>query len=142
MMKPFVSLNSQMAEEDTMEAPISTPEEDTDDEDDSCTPEEFLALDDRPPDAQTLVHEWFAERDASGSPKSYDEEVAEIGQILRGISKRVHEYRQCVPPRWDRDGLERRALCADGASRGIWSGEIQVHAMGDFRDRGVDQERR
>jgi hypothetical protein len=100
MMTSFVSLSNQMAEEDTMEAPISAREEDNDDEYDqeseeeelaipkperrmSHAAEESLALDALPPDAQTLVHEWFAARDASGIPKSYHEDVAEIGQILR-----------------------------------------------------------
>jgi hypothetical protein len=40
MMKPFVSLSSRMAEEETMEAPLSAREEDTDDEDDQESEEE------------------------------------------------------------------------------------------------------
>jgi hypothetical protein len=88
MMTPLVTTRHQIPQEDRMELPISMPEEKTDDEDDQesdneelvipktahRTPdgaEESLAVNHLPTNAQTLVYEWFTERDVLWSQKSY-----------------------------------------------------------------------
>jgi hypothetical protein len=105
-MAPFVMTSHRMPQEDTMESLKSMPEEDTDDEDDQesdgeelvvsktahLTPraaEEPLAVDHLAPDAQTLGHEWFTERDIHWSQKFYHEQVAETSHALRQLDPRI-----------------------------------------------------
>jgi hypothetical protein len=99
MMTPPVTTSHQIPQEDTIEPLIWTVEDETDDEDDhesdddeSVIPatihrtphaaEESPPVHYLPPDAQTLIHEWFTERDIPWIQKSDDKQAAEISHAL------------------------------------------------------------
>jgi hypothetical protein len=113
-----------------MELPISTPKEDTDNEDDQESDDEEFAIPRTAqrtphpvkesfavyhvwPDAQLLSHEWFTERDIFWSQKSHHKHVAETS----------HAFRRFDPP---------ISFASIGRIFGVRKGTIAHHFAGSY----------